>query len=109
MGVRLRRPARRPHGPDHLTDLPHRWEALAFLLPEPETPQFGNDLVSVTRDAAAKVARVFTGLRERGVAREPAQRFVLRSVVAMFAEDIGQLPAHFFTRALKDSTSGAHA
>lgn len=91
---------------DHL---PHRWEALGFLLPEPVTPVFGNDLVAVTRDAAAKVARVFTGLHHRGVDRDHAQRFVLQSVMAMFAEDIGLLPGRFFTRALEDSSTGAQA
>lgn len=90
-------------------ELPTRWEALAFLLPEPVTPVFGNDLVAVTRDAAAKVARVFTGLHERGIDREAAQRFVLQSVVAMFSEDIGLLPGWFFTRALQDSNTGAQA
>ena len=92
-----------------IDDLPHRWEALGFLLPEPVTPMFGNDLVAVTRDAAAKVARVFTGLHHRGVDRGHAQRFVLQSVMAMFAEDIGLLPGQFFTRALEDSSTGAQA
>lgn len=90
-----------------LDELPQRWDALAFLLPEPTTPVFGNDLVAVARDAAAKVARVFTGLRERGVAREPAQRFVLQSVVAMVPEDIGLLPARAVavTKAPRTSTA----
>lgn len=92
-----------------LDDLPQRWEPLAFLLPEPTAPAFGNDLVAVTRDAAAKVARVFTGLHDRGIERESAQRFVLQTVMAMFAEDIGLLPGRFFTRALEDSTTGAQA
>ena len=92
-----------------IDDLPHRWEALGFLLPEPVTPVFGNDLVAVTRGAAAKVARVFTGLHHRGVDRGHAQRFVLQSVMAMFAEDIGLLPARFFTSALADSSTGAQA
>lgn len=92
-----------------LDELPQRWEALGFLLPDPVAPIFGNDLVAVTRDAAGKVARLFTGLHERGVDREQAQRFVLQSVMAMFAEDIGLLPSHFFTRALEDSTTGAQA
>lgn len=92
-----------------LDELPQRWDALAFLLPEPQTPVFGNDLVAVTRDAAGTVARVFRGLHERGIERGAAQRFVLQSVVAMFAEDIGLLPGHFFTRALEDATTGAQA
>ena len=92
-----------------IDDLPKRWEALSFLLPEAPPPVFGNDLVAVTRDAATKVARVFRGVRERGVNRLEAQRFVLQSVMAMFAEDIGLLPAHYFTHALADSNNGNQA
>jgi SAM-dependent methyltransferase len=92
-----------------IDELPRRWEALGFLLPDPIAPTFGNDLVAVTREAAEQVAGVFTGLHQRGVPREDAQRFTLQSVMAMFAEDIGLLPGHFFTRALEDSTSGAEA
>jgi hypothetical protein len=92
-----------------IDDLPQRWEALGFLLPEKIEPVFGNDLVAVTRDAATKVARVFTQLHSRGINREAAQRFVLQSVMAMFAEDIGLLPGHFFTRALEDSNTGNQA
>lgn len=86
-----------------IANLPTRWEALAFLLPTEGRPAFRNDLVEVTRDAAAKVARVFTAMHERGVDRTEAQRFALQAVMAMFAEDIGLLPAHFFTAALDDS------
>lgn len=92
-----------------LSDLPHRWEALAFLLPVEGRPAFRNDLVEVTRDAAAKVARVFTEMHTRGVDRSQAQRLVLQSVMAMFAEDIGLLPAHFFTAALDDSLASKNA
>ncbi|MGD9986338.1 class I SAM-dependent DNA methyltransferase [Pseudonocardia sp.] len=92
-----------------IDDLPQRWEALSFLLPEAPPPVFGNDLVAVTRDAAAKVAKVFRGLHERGVNRDDAQRFVLQSVMAMFAEDIGLLPSHFFTQVLADSKTGSEA
>ena len=92
-----------------IDDLPHRWEALSFLLPEAPPPVFGNDLVAVTRDAATSVAKVFRGLRERGIDRLDAQRFVLQSVMAMFAEDIGLLPAHFFTQALADANNGGQA
>ena len=61
----------------------------------------------LARDAAyaAKVARVFAGLRNRGIERDHAQRFVLQSVMAMFAEDIRLLPGPFFALALDDSTS----
>lgn len=92
-----------------IDDLEQRWESLGFLLPTPIEPVFNNDLVAVTREAAADVAKVFVSLRDRGVEAEVAQRFALQCVMAMFAEDIGLLPGHFFTRAVADSKSGQDA
>jgi hypothetical protein len=74
-----------------LDDLVQRVDALSFLLPEEQKPVFGKDLVAVTRDAAATVARLFRALHERGIERVRAQRFVLQAVIAMFSEDIGLL------------------
>lgn len=89
-----------------LSDLPQCWEALAFLLPHEETPTFGNDLVAVTKDAASLVSNIFNGLIDRGIDRDPAQRFILQAVMSMFSEDIGLLPRHFFTRAVEDVIDG---
>jgi hypothetical protein len=85
-----------------LDSLPDRWEVLAFLLPVQETPEFGNDLVAVTRETAAMVSRVFNKQIERGIDRPLAQRFILQAVMAMFAEDIRLLPRHHFTEAIRD-------
>lgn len=90
-----------------LDDLSRRWEALGFLLPTPVEPTFGNDLVAVTREAAATVVRVANSMIDRGVPRADAQRFTMQSVVAMFAEDTGLLPTHLFTKALEDSAGDA--
>lgn len=92
-----------------LAELSARWEALGFMLPQALEPVFGNDLVAVTREAARDVAKVFTSLKERGVAAQDAQRFSLQCVMAMFAEDIGLLPQHSFTRALHDAKDGREA
>jgi hypothetical protein len=93
-----------------IDDLPQRFEALAFMLPDEEPPFFGNDLVEVTREAAATVSGIFRSMVERGVGRLEAQRFVLQSVVAMFAEDAGLLPSHFFTRTVRtDARNGREA
>ena len=89
-----------------LADLPRRWDTLAFLLPREQEPVFGNDQVAVTRNTAAMVSRVFNRLIERGIERDPAQRFILQAVMAMFSEDIGLLPRHDFTRAVEDSIEG---
>ncbi|MBM9505462.1 class I SAM-dependent DNA methyltransferase [Actinacidiphila acididurans] len=92
-----------------LEDLPQRSDAFAFLLPYEERPIFRNDLVAVTREAATDVARVFKQIHARGIPRIKAQLFTLQSVMAMFAEDIGMLPSHSFSRALDDSTTGSDA
>jgi hypothetical protein len=92
-----------------LDDLVQRREVLAFMLPEPEEPIFGNDLVKVTRDAAAQVAGVFRSMHGRGIDRMEAQHFVLQSVIAMFAEDIHLLPGKFFSRTMHDSRTGSEA
>ncbi|WP_371100733.1 DNA methyltransferase [Streptomyces sp. PU_AKi4] len=90
-----------------LGKLTQKWDALAFLLPQEQKPSFGNDLVAVTREAAAQVTSVFRTLRERSIERVQAQRFVLQSVMAMFAQDIGLLPGHTFSQAVEDSIEGA--
>jgi type II restriction/modification system DNA methylase subunit YeeA len=90
-----------------LDDLVQRWETLAFLLPVSERPTFQNDLVAVTRESAAKMSRVFNRLVDRGLERALAQRFILQALMAMFSEDIGLLPRHFFTQAIDDSLEGA--
>jgi hypothetical protein len=92
-----------------VNELPDRWTAFNFLLPEPKKPQFGNDRVAVTRDAADKVASLFNSLVQRSVERGQAQRFVLQCVVCLFAEDVGLLPRGFFTELIDDCRSGSSA
>jgi hypothetical protein len=85
-----------------LSELPARHAALNFLYPRKSVPIFGNNWVEVTREAAKDVANVFNSLVARGESRESARRFVLQSVVAMFAEDIGLLPENMFTSLLDE-------
>jgi len=92
-----------------LDDLGRKWEAFGFLLPNEATPQFGNDLVAVTKKSAADMATVFNSMTARGVERDTARRFILQSVMAMFAEDIRLLPSHSFSAALADCVEGASA
>lgn len=80
-----------------IADLVTRYPALNFLFPAPKKPQFGNDRVAVTKEAADKIATLFNTLVARKVDRIQAQRFVLQCVVALFAEDITLLPKGFFT------------
>lgn len=78
-----------------LSELPHRYTAFGFLFPEDQKPQFNNDREQVSRQAADKMAQLFKLLTRRKrdpIARAAALRFVLQTVVAMFAEDIDLLP-----------------
>lgn len=90
----------------NLDQLPDNHAGLSFLLPEESRPVFRNDLVQLTRDTAAQVSGVFHRMKDRGVDAEQAQRFVLQSVMAMFAEDIGLLPSPLFKQAVEDSLDG---
>jgi SAM-dependent methyltransferase len=92
-----------------LTELPDRWGALAFLLPEPRKPIFGNDREAVTRQAANALAYAFNKLVERKVERPLAQRFVLQFLVALFAEDIGLLPKYLVAQLLEDCGTPAES
>lgn len=90
-----------------LGDLPKRWEALAFLLPDGGKPVFQQDMVAVTLEAAASIGGLFRSLLDRGISRDSSQRFVLQSVLTLFSEDIGLLPSHLYTTAIRDCLQGA--
>jgi hypothetical protein len=86
-----------------LADLPARFGPLAFLVPGQPAPVFGNDRVAVTRKAADHLAACFNHMvRQRGVERDLAQRFILQTLVALFAEDIGLLEQYLVARLLAD-------
>jgi hypothetical protein len=79
-----------------LVDLAKRYTALNFLFPDERKPQFNNDREAVSRNAADQMAELFRKLTKRPakpIPRPQAQRFVLQTVVSMFAEDIDLLPS----------------
>ncbi|HET6250963.1 MAG TPA: DNA methyltransferase [Tepidisphaeraceae bacterium] len=86
----------------NLTELSTRWGPLAFLFPTNEPPKFGNDREKVTREAADRLALCFRKLITRKVDRNLAQRFILQTLVALFAEDIGLLPRYLLATLLDD-------
>lgn len=95
-----------------LADLPDRYTALNFLFEEERTPLFHNDRVAVTRQAALHIADLFHTLVSRSVnpvPRETAQRFVLQSVLALFAEDIDLLPRGLFSEIIQDCKKRANS
>jgi hypothetical protein len=90
-----------------LKDLPNRWGPLAFLCGL--KPSFQSDREAVTREAADKLAFLFNRLLGREVERGLAQRFILQTLVALFAEDIGLLEKYSVARLLEDCDRGADA
>jgi hypothetical protein len=90
-----------------LKDLPERWGPLAFLSPGNPKPNFENDRVAVTTQAADKLAECFKTLLKRGESREMAQKFILQMLVALFAEDIDLLPKYFVTNLLNECKTPA--
>lgn len=88
-----------------LAELPDRYDPLAFLFPTQEKPTFGSDVEAVTRPVAEKLAECFNKLIVRQVERPLAQRFILRMLVALFAEDIGLLKKYFVAQLLDDCKS----
>lgn len=88
-----------------LDELPTRYGPLNFLWPTDEKPLFKVDREKVTRGAADLLAKVYRTLVARKAASEEiCQRFVLQSLVCLFAEDISLLPKGFFTQLLQECT-----
>ena len=84
-----------------LVDLPDRYDALLFLAGS--EPVFLGGQVELTREAVAQVSALFTALKERRAAGPDVLRdFILQCVWSMFAEDLGLLSSHLFTRLVDD-------
>ena len=90
-----------------LAQLSQRWGPLAFIVGQ--KPSFESDREAVTRAAADKLAALFNRLLWREVDHATAQRFILQTLVALFAEDIGLLEKYFVARLLEDCDSGKDA
>lgn len=81
--------------------------AAGVFVPDARAAKFGNDREVVTREAADKLAECFKKLIARKVDRGLAQRFVLQSLVALFAEDIGLLERYTFATLLEECKKSA--
>jgi len=82
--------------------LSERYGPLQFLLPSPREPIFGNRHESVTRAAADRLAQCYNNLVTRKIDEGLAQRFILQTLVALFAEDIGLLDRYTVLELLKE-------
>ena len=89
-------------GLDDLADAAAR-ESLKWAFSDPERLRPGETRQSLTERAAASFATVAQALRERGHDPHRVAHFVNRLVFCMFADDVGLLPDHMFTRMLEQA------
>ncbi len=84
-----------------LIDLPDQYDALLFLAGR--EPVFTGGQASLTREAVVHITDLYDRLKERRAADLDVLRdFVLQSVWCLFAEDLGQIPEHRFTRVVDE-------
>lgn len=88
-----------------VTDLenPDKRRVLEAMFHDPERLRPGITRAVVTQRAADKFTELATALRTRGHAPGPVAHFLNRLLFCMFAEDIGLLPGHLFTKLVQSS------
>ena len=87
---------------DDLGDAATR-DRLKWAFSNPERLRPGETRQSLTERVAASFATVAQALRERGHDPHAVAHFVNRLVFCMFADDVGLLPDHMFTRMLRQT------
>ena len=87
---------------DGLADAAAR-DQLKWAFSDPERLRPGETRQSLTERAAASFATVAQALRDRGQDPHRVAHFVNRLVFCMFADDVGLLPGHMFTRMLEQA------
>ena len=87
---------------DDLGDAAAR-DRLKWAFSDPERLRPGETRQSLTERAAASFSTVAQALRERGRDPQVVAHFVNRLVFCMFADDVGLLPDHMFTRMLRQA------
>lgn len=86
-----------PRAEFDILDLPDRMDALMFLAER--EPVFVASQEAVTRQAVTLMTGLYHQLGDRLAAGPDARRnFLLQAVWCLFAEDLGQLEGHLFTR-----------
>ena len=89
-------------GLDDLADAATR-DLLKWAFSDPERLRPGETRQALTEQASEPFAAVAQALRERGHDAQAVAHFVNRLVFCMFAEDVGLLPGHMFTRMLEQA------
>ena len=87
-------------GLDDLADAATR-DRLKWAFSDPERLRPGETRQSLTEKAAQSFATLAQSLRERSHDPQEVAHFVNRLVFCMFADDVGLLPSHMFTRMLE--------
>ena len=78
-------------------------DLLKWAFSDPERLRPGETRQALTEQAAQSFATVAQALRERGHNPLAVAHFVNRLVFCMFADDVGLLPGHMFTRMLEQA------
>ena len=78
-------------------------ERLRAIWLDPNSLDPAKRAAAVTRDIAARLARVSKSIEDRGYQPEPVAHFVMRCLFTMFAEDTGLLEPGSFTDLLADA------
>ena len=78
-------------------------DKLKWAFSDPARLRPGETRQSLTEHAAESFATVAQALRERGHDPHAVAHFVNRLVFCMFADDVGLLPGHMFTRMLEQA------
>jgi hypothetical protein len=90
-----------------LIDLPDQYDALLFLAGE--EPVFAGGQAALTREAVVHIVDLYDQLKTRRAAGPDVLRdFLLQCVWCLFAEDLGQIPAHRFTRVVDELIRTPH-
>ena len=92
---------------DALADAGTR-DQLKWAFSDPERLRPGETRQSLTERAAASFATVAQALRDRDHDPHRVAHFVNRLVFCMFADDVGLLPDHMFTRMLEQARRAPH-
>ncbi len=85
-----------------LADLGQHLELFRAIFTDPLSLDPARHAAKVTRKVAEALAELAKQLEKKGHTGEPMARFLMRCLFTMFAEDVGLLPDHLFTRALED-------
>lgn len=86
----------------HLTHLAERADVLRSIFTEPLSLDPSKAAVEVTREVAGHLAELTKRLEKAGHKPEVVADFLMRCIFTMFAEDVGLLPEHVFTKALEE-------